>query len=94
MITIFLIKLIFYFPLIWATTHWVVTQDGRITPQVNMRFQSCMSVCHLLNVNKLISFFKFFYYVEWNFDVWKTYRVKAIMSVLMMKSMYLKYFNM
>jgi hypothetical protein len=38
MIVILLIKLFFYFPFIWATTHWVVTQDGRITPQVKKKF--------------------------------------------------------
>ncbi|KAI9552770.1 hypothetical protein GHT06_020650 [Daphnia sinensis] len=39
MFAILIIKAICILPLIWATTHWVVTQNGRITPQMDSIFQ-------------------------------------------------------
>lgn len=36
MFILIFIKLVCIFRFIWAATHWVVTQDGRIAPQVNI----------------------------------------------------------
>lgn len=48
MIPLIIIKIFCSFRIIWAATHWVVTQDGRITPQVKDYLFIYLMAVHLL----------------------------------------------